>query len=229
MAGDVLTPLLVIHPKTVDDAVLEDVWRDGQDFLIRSNDTSYMTHPIFEEYIKGVVLKYFKTTRETTHLENCAGGLLCDRCSSHIDEEVMAILARENIRFIIFPPHTSHPFQPLDLVTFAAFRREKREIHVTHPEVSQVRQIAKLIMALEHATDSSNNRTAFKRAWLRINSLVFPPVALVESRQLVEIIDASTLPDGVGVDGTAEPVVTTQRPRATPVFGFRNGEYFPHQ
>jgi hypothetical protein len=141
----------------------------------------------------------------------------------------MAMLAREDIRLITFPPHTSYLFQPLDLVTFAAFKREKREIHVTHSEGSQAWQIAKLMKVIERATDSSNNRAAFKLAGLRINPRVFRPVALVESRQLIEMIDASTLPNGAGVDGSAEPVVATQRPRATPVFGFRNGEYFPHQ
>jgi hypothetical protein len=161
------------------------------------------------------------------HLGNFTGVLLCDNYSSYIDEEVMAILARENIRLITFPPHTSYLFQPLDLVTFPAFRREKREIHVT--EGSQAWQMAKLMKALEHVMDSSNNREAFKRAGLRINPRVFPPVALVESRQLIEMIDASTLPDGAGVDGSTEPVVATQGPRATPVFGFLNGKYFPHQ
>jgi hypothetical protein len=48
MAGDVLMPLLVIHRKTGDDAAWEDGWRDGQDFLIRSNNTSYVTHSIFK-------------------------------------------------------------------------------------------------------------------------------------------------------------------------------------
>jgi hypothetical protein len=100
---------------------------------------------------------------------------------------------------------------------------------MSHPEVSQAWQIAKLMKVLEHATDSSNDRTAFKRARLRINPPVFPLVALVESRQLIEMIDAYTLPEGAGVDGSPQPIVVTQRPRATPVFGFRNGEYFPHQ
>jgi hypothetical protein len=96
------------------------------------------------------------------HLENFAGVLLCDNCSSHIDEEAMAMLARENIRLITFPPHTSHLFRPLDLVTLAAFKREKREIDITHPEESQVWQIAKFMKALERATDSSNNHAVFK-------------------------------------------------------------------
>jgi transposase len=202
---------------------------DGQDFLIRSNDMSYVARPIFKGYIRDVVFEYFTTTRETMHLENYADVLLCDNCSSHTNKEVMAMLARDNIRLTTFPPHISHLFQPLDLVTFAAFKREKREIHVSRPDRSQTWQITILRKALEHATDSFNNRAAFKRAGLRINPWVFPPVALGEFRQLIEMIDASTLPDGAGVDGSAEPVVATQRPRATPVFGFRNGEYFPHQ
>jgi hypothetical protein len=170
MVDDVLMPLLVIHQKTVDNAVWEDGWRDGQDFLIRSSDTSYVTRPIFKEYIRDVILKSFNTTRETMHLENFAGVLLCDNCSSHIDEEVMAILARENSRVITFPLHTSH-----------------------------LLQIAKPMKALEHATDTSNNRAAFKRAGPRIKPRVFPPVALVESHQLIKMIDASALPEGGGL------------------------------
>jgi hypothetical protein len=76
-------------------------------------------------------------------LDDFTGVLFSDNSSSHIYEELMAMLARENIRLIIFPPHTSHLFQPFDLVTSAAFTREKREIHVNDPERSQAWQIAK--------------------------------------------------------------------------------------
>jgi hypothetical protein len=86
MAGDVLMPLLVIHRKSADDAVWEDGWRDEQDFLIHSNDTSYVTRPIFKEHIRDIFLKYFDATRETMHVENFAGVFLSDTCSSHIDE-----------------------------------------------------------------------------------------------------------------------------------------------
>jgi hypothetical protein len=136
-----------------------------------------VTHPIFKEYVRDVVLKYFNTTGETMHLDDFAAVLLCDNCASHIHEEVMATLARENIWLISFPSHTSHLCQPLDLVTFAAFKREKREIHVNCPEGSQAWQIPKLAKALEHVMDSSNHRAAFKRAGLTINPRGFPPVA----------------------------------------------------
>jgi hypothetical protein len=70
-------------------------------------------------------------------------------------------------------------------VTFAAFKREKREICVNRPEGSQAWQIAKFVKALKHATDSFNNRAAFNRAELKINPRVFPAVPLVEPRQLI--------------------------------------------
>jgi hypothetical protein len=125
MAGNMLMPLLVIDRMMVDGAVGEDGWRDGQDFLILFNDASYATRPIFKEYVKEVVFTHFNTARETMHPDDFAGLLLRDHCSSHIDEEVVVMLARETIRLVTFPPHTFYLFQPLDLVTIAAFKREK--------------------------------------------------------------------------------------------------------
>jgi hypothetical protein len=116
--------LLVIHRRTIDAAVWEEGWRDEQDFMIRSNDTSYVTRPIFTEYVTSGILPVFAAIRESLHLQDFTGVLLCDNYSSHIDEGIKQLLADNNIRLVTFPPHTSHLFQPLDLITFAAFKRE---------------------------------------------------------------------------------------------------------
>jgi hypothetical protein len=63
MASDVLMPLLVMRRRTIDAAVWEEGWRDGQDFMIRSNDTSYVTRPIFTEHVTSVILPYCAATR----------------------------------------------------------------------------------------------------------------------------------------------------------------------
>jgi hypothetical protein len=76
--------------------------------------------------------------------------------------------------------------------------------------------------ALEYATDSSNNRRAFIRGGLTINPRVFPPMTFVEFCQLIGMIDALTLPVGAGVDGSAEPFVATQLPRADLLIGLRS-------
>jgi hypothetical protein len=88
MTGDTLMPLSVIYWRTIDGAVWEEGWRDGQDFMIRSNDTSYVTRPVFTEYVTSVILPYFAVTRESLQLQDFTGVLLCDNCSSHIDDGI---------------------------------------------------------------------------------------------------------------------------------------------
>jgi hypothetical protein len=205
MAGDALIPLLVIHRRMIDADVWEEGWRDGQDFMIRSSDTSHVTRPIFTEYVTSVILPYFAATRESLHLQDFTGVLLCDNCSSHIDESIKQLLTDKNIRLVTLPPHSSHLFQPLDLVAFAAFKCENREAHVGRPVGSQVWEIIKLMKALECATDLTNNRAASRRAGLIVNLRIFPPVALVNSRKLNGILDSSTLSDSSEGDGNNGP------------------------
>jgi hypothetical protein len=145
IAGDKLMPLLVIHRKTIDAAVWEEGWRDGQDFIIHSNDTSSVARPTFTEYLTSVILPYYAATGESLHPQDFTGVLLCDNCSSHIDESIKQLLADNNIRIVTFPQHTPHLFQPRGLVTFAAFKREKPEVHVGRPVGSQVWEMTQLM------------------------------------------------------------------------------------
>jgi hypothetical protein len=78
--------------------------------MIRSNDTSYVTRPIFTEYVTSVILPYFAATRESLHFQDSTGVLLCDNCNSHIDERIKQLDADNNIRLVRFPPHTSYLF-----------------------------------------------------------------------------------------------------------------------
>jgi hypothetical protein len=137
--------------------------------------------------------------------------------------------AQHNIRLITFASHASHLFQPLDLVTVAAFQYQKEEIYVDQPAGSQVWQITKLIKTLEHATDSTNNRAMFRRAGLIVNLRIFPPVALVDSAKLNGLIDAFTLSEACEADGGTVPSANGSRGQAIPIFGFLNADYFPHK
>jgi hypothetical protein len=118
-------------------------------------------------------------------------------------------------------------FQPLDLITFAAFKREKREVHVGRPVGSQVWEIIKLMRALQRAIDSTSNRTAFRRAGLTVNLRNFPPVGSVDRHKLNGIIDSSTLPDSSEGDGNSEPSGHQRQTRPIPIFGFLNEANFP--
>jgi hypothetical protein len=148
LASDALMPLLLIRRKTINAAVWEEGCRDGQDFMIRSNNTSYVARPIFTKYVTSVILPYFDATRESLRLQDFNSVLLCDNCSSPMNEGSKQLPADNDRRLVTFPLHTSHLFQPLDLVNFAAFKREKREVHVWRPVGSQVLEIIKLMRAL---------------------------------------------------------------------------------
>jgi hypothetical protein len=140
MASDPVMALLIIHPKTIDQAVWEEGWRDGQDFLIRTNDTSYLTRDIFKESLTSVFLKSVEAVRELLDLHDFPAVFLCENCSSHSDEEIVQAFASHNIKLLTFPPHTSNMFQPLDLVTFGIL---KREIQVKLPAESQLWRIVR--------------------------------------------------------------------------------------
>jgi hypothetical protein len=71
--------------------------------MIHSNDTSYVTRPIFTEYVTSVILPYFAATRESLHPQGFTGVLLCDNCSSHIDEADHEILSISSL----FLPNSS--------------------------------------------------------------------------------------------------------------------------
>jgi hypothetical protein len=116
--------------------------------------------------------------------------------------------------------------QPLDPVTFAAFKREKNEVRVGQLVVSQVWKIIKLMRALERGTDSTNNRAVFRPAGLTVSLRIVPPVASVDSRKLNGIIDSSTLPDSPEGDGYSEPSGHQRQTRPIPVFGFLNEANF---
>jgi hypothetical protein len=120
---------------------------------------------ILKEYITNVFLRDVDTTRTSLDLGEFPVVLLCDDCSSHIDDEIKQIQASHNVRLLTFRLHSSNLFQPLDLVTFCAFTREKCQVSVKLPKGSQIWQITQIIKALEHATDSTDNRVAFTRAW----------------------------------------------------------------
>jgi hypothetical protein len=124
-------------------------WKDGRDFHVRSNDTSYVTHDIFKEYLTIVFLRYVESVRTSLDLNDFPAVLLCDNCFSHSDDEIMQILASHNVKLLTFPPHTSNLFQPLDLVTSGIFKCQKREIQMKLPAGSQVWHITRLMKVYE--------------------------------------------------------------------------------
>jgi hypothetical protein len=108
-------------------------------------------------------------------------------------------------------------------------KREKGQIYVDRPPGSHVWQITKLMKALEQAIDSPNNRAAFRRTGLTVNTRVFPLVVLVYSTQSNEMFATLAFPEGSETDGRLGPSAHGFRGQAIPIFGFRCADDFPHE
>jgi hypothetical protein len=132
MAGDILIPPLVIHRKIISDAVYEEGRRNGQDFMIRLNETFHVTRPVFPEYLNNVILQYFATTRQGWNLRSFRAFSSVTTAVHTSDEDIKWLLARHNIRLIAFSPHTSHLFRLLNLATIA---RNARDISINIPDL----------------------------------------------------------------------------------------------
>ena len=213
MSGDVLTPLMVTHRKTIDKNVIESGIREGEDLILKSQQNSFVTQEIFTDYIRNVFIPYVDNIRQNQLYVDKPAVFLCDNCASHFDENLLRELARKNIRFVTFPPHSSHLFQPLDLVTFGVFKNHLRSVTSRYEKGSQLDRISRLLKAIEMATISENNRHAFARAGLEINALTKPNTVIFRQDVLLKRIDEAKL--------ESNPIKT-----ASTRFGFMNKEFF---
>ena len=195
MAGDVLPPLIISNRVTIDQEIYDAGWREGQDFVYYHQKNSFMTKSIFQNYIFNHIVPYMNNTRKMMKLEDSPGVILIDNCPSHQCDEIYKELANNNIRLITFPPHTTNLFQPLDLVTFSIFKQEKSQVRSKYKKGSQIDIINKNLIAMERATTSSNNRSAFYRAGLLINASIIPNVACIREQYLNDIVGNSQLND----------------------------------
>ena len=94
------------------------------------------------------------------------------------------MLAENNVRLITFPPHSSHIFQPQDLVTFGVAKKEMKYATSKFEPGSQADIISRAIKSIEKATISENNRSAFECAGLEINTSISPHRAIVNENAL---------------------------------------------
>ena len=195
MAGDAITPMIISDRKNLDKEIAESGFREGQDFVYYYQNRCYITKDIFLSYISETIIPYIKSTRDLLKLNEFPAVILMDNCSAHMDESVLDILAENNIRVITFPPHTTNLFQPLDLVTFRVFKQEKRASKTVYKKGSLIDRFHRNIMAIEKATISSNNKSAFYRAGLKIQGAIIPNIAIVREQYLLDIIDQSNLSD----------------------------------
>jgi hypothetical protein len=87
-----------------------------------------------------------------------------DSASPHVSERVLQLLGGNQIMIIVFPVHTTHIFQALDLVFFGVLKKIKHTATGESDERSVLEQITKLHQAYEQTATSITIRASFQKA-----------------------------------------------------------------
>ena len=181
------------HRKTIYEEVKQAGIREGEDYLIRYQENSFVTIEIFSDYINEVFLPYVEQLRQNQLYAGKTTVLLCGNCSPHIDAALLQQLAMKKVRIVTFPLHSSHLFQPLDLVIFGAYKYYLKIVTTQYERGSQLDRIVRVLKSIEMATISENNRNSFLRAGLGINAQTKPRTAFILKQKLLERIEALNL------------------------------------
>lgn len=218
-AGDVLTPVLIHSRKTIDQQVYSLGLREGTDVIIRYSESGFINVEIFEDWINNFFIPFVNSTRNELKLQNEEAILLCDNCNSHISRNVKLVLAQNRIKLISFPPHTSHLFQMLDLVTFGVMKHSQSTMKTPFDRGTQADVIYRNLKAFETATLSSNNRAGFLKAGFLYDTTSTPYKIKINENKVMEIID------------NANPISEDQFQKLFPFarrrkFGFINKKFF---
>lgn len=213
MAGDTLMPLIISHRKRPDKKLEETGLREGDDFMIEYQKSCFVTKEIFSKYVQSVLFPYIENIRKLKDFGTETAVILCDNCSAHVSDDLLEKMKERNIRLVTFPPHSSHLFQPLDLVTFGMFKMYLKSKIDCKSSKTHAELIEAIITALEASTISKYNRSAFKRAGLKIDTTVSPHRCKIDIDTLNKRIEETMVNQN-------ETILDFSK------FGFMNKKYF---
>jgi hypothetical protein len=103
--------------------------RIGSDSVLRQRSKSYVNSILFLKYINNIFVSYLNDGQETEKFEACEACEACEavllmhNCSSHMPDNVIAILIREQMRILIFTIHIIQIFKMFDVVLFGALKK----------------------------------------------------------------------------------------------------------
>ena len=173
--GSQITPLLVLKRKTLDPDVYTPACRAMIDIFIQHSEKGYNTKAIFFEWLKQCFIPQLGFRRTILQNPSAIAFVICDQASVHHSEEIDVLLRANNIRFVHFPPHASHIFQPLDLLTFGTLKRCLRRMNSeSEDRPTQAARIHDIIQALQYSTVPMHIIGSFIRAGFSFKTDSFP-------------------------------------------------------
>jgi hypothetical protein len=177
LAGPSITPICIVKRKTLDANIYDEGLRANIDVCVQPSTKGYINSEIFLNWVRTIFVPAVEDIRIRAKFAATERAvLLCDNLAAHKTDEVLALLDQHHIRLVPLPPHGSHCFQPLDLVTFSSLKQRIRSTSSSFEKGSQAHSIAITVYAAQDATTNHINISAFKRAALGSDMTKTPPV-----------------------------------------------------
>lgn len=116
-AGEVSSPFIVYKAKYV-----YDTWTENghPNAIYRSSPSGWFDMELFEQWFHLICLPYF-------HKLEGPKALIGDNLPSHISREVIASCEKNDIKFILLLPNSTHLTQPNDVAVFAPLKKSYRQ------------------------------------------------------------------------------------------------------
>jgi Fe2+ transport system protein FeoA len=96
---------------------------------------------------------------------------LMGNCPSHLMQEVLGLLNNARVRIVTFAPHTTHPFQVLDLILFGIFKGRQKYQLPFEDDNDTVAFIEKEYQGFRTAMIDTNIRAAFRHIGVTFHML----------------------------------------------------------
>jgi hypothetical protein len=128
-SGRLFTPGLVHKNKTLNSDAGQCTFFSRT--KVYSSDSAFVGRPIYEDYLQNVIIPGIQYIRQSLPGNMHTAMIIVDGYKAHLSDEILAVLALADIKYLFIPPHSSHILQPLDRLFFsrvkAAYRHRTRK------------------------------------------------------------------------------------------------------
>lgn len=96
------------------------IYNAPKDTRFNRSKSGWFDMQIFEDWFLEIVLPYFNSKGPSKKV------IVGDNLASHVSEAVIKSCEQNNIRFVLFPPNSTHLTQPLDVAFFRPLKQKWR-------------------------------------------------------------------------------------------------------
>ena len=158
--GDAYFPLTVTKEPDLEKIFQLGIRRDP-DLSLHVWNSNYMDKETFCDRIINKFMPQVLNDRKYCGCDTLQAILFIDNCSSHLDPDLLEILADNLILVITYPSHTSHIFQVLNLLLFGVLKVYKKSIPKNDQNSPKIDHLYRVFHSYELRTCSITIRSSF--------------------------------------------------------------------